>query len=180
MSDVELEYGSVSFLASELGRWDQLWSSGQRYEALALPFFSDERPLRGAAGLCDFRLCGRISRLLKSNRIAGELGEVTLYPPGPRLPFERLLLFGLGSQAMFDEAIARRGARNVLKVVEQLGLKRYAIVSPGRSTGCLPAKQALSLFLAEIDAQHCNHDLVVVEPSVGQKEAAVLARAGKR
>ena len=33
-------------------------------ETLVLPFFADERPLRGAAGLCDWRLCGRLSRLL--------------------------------------------------------------------------------------------------------------------
>jgi hypothetical protein len=59
---------SVSFLASDLGKWDSL---EQVPETLVLPFFADERPLRGAAGLCDWRLCGRLSRLLQSSSVAG-------------------------------------------------------------------------------------------------------------
>src|SRR5438874_9265009 len=70
---------TVSFLASDLAKWDQLEGAP---EALVLPFFSDERPLRGAAGLCDWRLCGRLSRLLASGRVQGQWGETTLYPPG--------------------------------------------------------------------------------------------------
>jgi hypothetical protein len=62
---------SVSFLASDLGKWDQLENAP---ETLVLPFFSDERPLRGAAGLCDWRLCGRLSRMLQAGRVAGQLG----------------------------------------------------------------------------------------------------------
>ena len=34
-------------------------------------FFSDERPLRGAAGRADWRLCGTISELLVSGRMRG-------------------------------------------------------------------------------------------------------------
>ena len=67
-------------------------------EALILTFFADERPLRGAAGLCDFRLCGRISRLLASGKVGGAWGETTLYPPlahgQAKLSFPQLLLFG--------------------------------------------------------------------------------------
>ena len=93
---------SVSFLASELGKWDQL---DKAPEALMLPFFADERPLRGAAGLCDWRLCGRLSRMLHAGRVRGAWGETTLYPPvvegALRLPFPRLVLFRvLGGGAM--------------------------------------------------------------------------------
>ena len=98
---------AVSFLASDLGKWDQLESAP---ETLVLPFFSDERPLRGAAGLCDWRLCGRLSRLLQAGRVGGQLGETTLYPPGKRLPFARLLLVGLGAADRFDEAAAKKAS----------------------------------------------------------------------
>jgi hypothetical protein len=170
----------VTFLASELSRWDQLGDSGQLPEALVLPFFSDERPLRGAAGLCDFRLCGRLSRLLLRQKVAGDLAEATLYPPGAQLPFSWLLLFGLGLQSMFDEATARHAGRRIIEVVERLGLKRYAIVPPGRSTGRLSARQALSIFLAEAAAGRSLQELVVVESTAGQKEAADLGRLGSR
>ena len=43
---------TIGFLAAELPRWDQLLrEEGARPEVLGLPFFEDERPLRGAAGL---------------------------------------------------------------------------------------------------------------------------------
>ncbi|HWE31423.1 MAG TPA: M17 family peptidase N-terminal domain-containing protein, partial [Polyangia bacterium] len=99
---------NVSFLASDLGKWD---AAENVPETLVLPFFVDERPLRGAAGLCDWRLCGRLSRLLQSSRVAGKWGEVTLYPPGKRLPFQRLLLVGLGAADRFDEKTAQDAAR---------------------------------------------------------------------
>src|SRR5689334_19641729 len=110
--------GSVAFLAADLQRWDQLDQLAP--EALVLPFFADERPLRGAAGLCDWRLCGRLSRLL-GGRVDGRFAETTLYPPGPRLPFARLLLFGLGPQARFDEDAAREAGRRIFTMMEKMG-----------------------------------------------------------
>ena len=161
---------TVSFLASDLGKWDQLEGAP---DALVLPFFSDERPLRGAAGLCDWRLCGRLSRLLASGRVHGKWGETTLYPPGRRLPFARLVLFGLGPADKFDERAATEAARLIGDKMKKLGAARYALVPPGRSTGRLSARRALEIFLSDSGAP----DVMVVESPAGQKEAAELARA---
>jgi hypothetical protein len=161
---------NVSFLASDLGKWDQLENAP---ETLVLPFFSDERPLRGAAGLCDWRLCGRLSRLLAAGRVAGKLGEATMYPPGRRLPFARLVLVGLGPADRFDERAATEAAKLIDGKMKKLGVARYALVPPGRSTGRLSARRALELYLAEAGAG----ELMVVESPAGQKEAAELARA---
>jgi hypothetical protein len=163
-----------SFLASELGKWDQL---DKAPEALILPFFEDERPLRGAAGLCDWRLCGRLSRLLSSGRVRGSWGETTLYPPVigglPRLPFARLVMFGLGPSERFDERVAREAAERIGHTVQQMNLQRYALVPPGRSTGRLSARRALELYL---EAARDGREIVIVESTAGQKEAAEVAR----
>ena len=116
-------------------------------ETLVLPFFADERPLRGAAGLCDWRLCGRLSRLLQSSRVAGKWGETTLYPPGKRLPLARLLLFGLGAADRFDEKAAHEASRVIAEKMTKLAAPRYALVPPGRSTGRLSARRALEIYL---------------------------------
>lgn len=178
----------VSFLPAELARWDQL-EEAQIPEALVLPFFSDERPLRGAAGLVDWRLCGRLSRMLKAGRVRGALGEATLYPPPStptrRVPFPRIVLFGLGAlertqdQAAVD-ALAERASRALADVIAGLGLERVAVVPPGRSTGRLGARRALELLLSALgapgrDRTSLRH-LVVVESAAGMKEAADLAR----
>jgi len=179
----------VSFLAAELTRWDQL-EGAQIPEALVLPFFSDERPLRGAAGLVDWRLCGRLSRMLKAGRVRGALGEATLYPPPStptrRIPFPRLVLFGLGPQGRGEEqatidALAERASRALADVVGGLGLERVAVVPPGRSTGRLGARRALELLLGALNAPVAGRatslrHVVVVESAAGMKEAADLAR----
>ena len=79
----------LSLLPLDLARWDEA-----PHDALLLPIFSDERPLRGAAGLADWRLCGRLTRLLKRSRLSGARGETLLLPPGRRLTFARIMLFG--------------------------------------------------------------------------------------
>jgi Cytosol aminopeptidase family, N-terminal domain len=162
---------AVSFLASDLGKWDQLESAP---ETLVLPFFSDERPLRGAAGLCDWRLCGRLSRMLQAGRVGGQLGEATLYPPGKRLPFARLLLVGLGAADRFDEAAAKKASAVIADRMRRLTRGRYALVPPGRSTGRLSARRALEIYL---EAAGGDGDLVIVESVAGQKEAAEVTRA---
>jgi Cytosol aminopeptidase family, N-terminal domain len=169
---------NVAFLASELGKWDQL---DKAPAALILPFFQDERPLRGAAGLCDWRLCGRLSRLLESGRVKGNWGETTLYPSGSRLPFGKLVLFGLGPSERFDEAAARDAGRKIAFVALRMNLARYALVPPGRSTGRLSARRALEIYLSSAappqKTERAEAELLVVESPAGQKEAAELARA---
>jgi hypothetical protein len=184
----------VGFLSADLTRWDQaLRETGVRPAVLGLPFFEDERPLRGAAGLCDWRLGGRLSRLLGAAgaaRVRGAFAERLLMPCGPRLPWERLVLFGLGSSAGFDEARARESARELLATLRQMLPARedggeppvVALVPPGRSVGALSARQALEVLLEEANAVFDREpvtaaaQLLIVESAAGQKEAAEVAR----
>ena len=46
---------ALSVLPLDLARWDE-----SARDCLVLPVFRDDRPLRGAAGLADWRLCGRL------------------------------------------------------------------------------------------------------------------------
>jgi hypothetical protein len=65
-------------------------------DALALFIGEGERPLRGLAGLCDWRMCGALSRVVQADWFQGHVGEVMLMPTAGRLPAPRLFLFGLG------------------------------------------------------------------------------------
>src|SRR5262245_1136662 len=115
----------IAFLAPELARWDALSEQpGGPPELVALPFFADERPLRGAAGLADWRLCGRLSRLAAAGKIDGTAGECTLLP-GMRLPFARLVLYGVGDSDRFDELRFKEAVRGLRRVVKELKASRY-------------------------------------------------------
>ena len=94
---------ALSVLPLDLARWDEA-----PRDCLVLPVFKDDRPLRGAAGLADWRLCGRLSRLIKANRATAEAGETLLLPPGRRLRFARVLWFGLGDAKGYSDERFRK------------------------------------------------------------------------
>ena len=72
----------------------------------------DERPLGGAAGFVDWRLCGQLSRLLVDGFFKGTRGESLLLPSNGRIGAPRLVVLGLGPGggnpdwgAMFNDAV---------------------------------------------------------------------------
>lgn len=84
----------VRFASPELANLDELDA-----EVLAAGVYEDVRPARGVAGLCDWRLGGRISRLMSTGFISGKLGEVVMIPGKPLLTLDKVVLIGLGPRA---------------------------------------------------------------------------------
>lgn len=99
-------------------------------EVAVAGFFRDQRPLRGGAGLADWRLCGWLSGLVGARRLSGEWGEAALVLTQARLLAPRLLLLGLGSQARFGPDAHREAARLALGRVLALGAGVAAIDLP--------------------------------------------------
>jgi len=165
----------VHFVAPELAKWDGTWG-----DILVLAFFHDERPLRGAAGIADWRLCGRLTRLIKSGKMAGRKGEVMLLPPAARrLTFPRLLLFGLGPSEGYDEARYREDVRRIRTIVNKAGFTRYALQPPGRASGLVAARRALELWLDQAKRDQLGADVTLIETPAGQKEMAeALKKSG--
>src|SRR4051812_22559472 len=127
----------IRFVPLDLARIDTL-----RFEAAALTLFDDERPLRGAAGLCDWRLLGRITRHIARGRIDGHSGEISLLPARPRLPFDKLVLFGLGARETFSLEMFQATVRTMLETLHRLKLRTFVIALPGRSAGVISAVDA--------------------------------------
>ena len=165
---------AIHVLAADLARWDET-----ERDALLLPFFADERPLRGAAGLADWRLCGRLSRLIKAGRASGARGETVMLPPGRRLRFRRLVLFGLGDSKGYDDERFRRDVRRVREVAAGAGMTDFALQAPGRATGLIGARRALELWLDEAgvvgDASKAA-DVTLIDDPAGSKDMAELLR----
>jgi len=160
----------IHFLATDLSKWD-----GAAADALVLTFFADERPLRGAAGLVDWRLCGRLSRLIKNGRLDGTANEVTLVPPaGARLPFPRIFVFGLGSSEGFDESRFKSTVARIRDVLHRAGISRYAIQPPGRALGLVAPRRAFELFRES--ALGDEDEVTLIETPSGQKEMSEAVR----
>ncbi|MEW5739258.1 MAG: M17 family peptidase N-terminal domain-containing protein [Myxococcota bacterium] len=65
-------------------------------EAICCFLSEDERPLSGAAGFLDWRLCGGLSRVLKAGFFNGAPGEKLLLPSSGQVPAPKIFAFGLG------------------------------------------------------------------------------------
>ena len=157
-------------MSLDRGRWDE---SGR--DCLVLPVFKDDRPVRGAAGLADWRLGGRLSRLIKADRASADAGETLLLPPGRRLRFARILWFGLGDAKGYSEARFQRDLTWILEVVAKAGVTDWAMQLPGRASGLIGARRALELML-ELDGV-ATRPLAVLENPTGQKDLAEVLRS---
>jgi hypothetical protein len=160
---------ALSVLPLDLARWDE-----SARDCLVLPVFRDDRPLRGAAGLADWRLCGRLSRLLKTQRATAEAGETMMLPPGRRLRFGRILWFGLGDAKGYSDDRLRKDLTWIAGVVKDAGVTDWAVQAPGRASGLIGARRAVEIILE--DAHLAQQPITLLEDPAGQKDIAELLR----
>ncbi len=152
-------------MAPDLRRFDELES-----EALALCFFEDERPLRREVGLVDWRLCGAVSRVLLRGRATGARGETILLPAQPRLPFEKVFLFGVGPTDAFDDAAVDGVVERMLTTLDRALVRSSVVSLPGRSTDRIAPEHAMMIFLGRA-ALHPEQDHVVIVDTLEAQRA---------
>jgi hypothetical protein len=160
---------ALSVLPLDLARWDE-----SARDCLVLPVFKDDRPLRGAAGLADWRLCGKLSRLVKASRATAEAGETLLLPPGRRLRFRRLMWFGLGDAKSYTDERFRKDLAWILDVVTKASVADWSLQMPGRASGLIGARRAIEIMLEE--PRFAEQPLTLLEDPSGQKDIAELLR----
>jgi len=124
--------------------------------------FRDERPLRGSAGRVDWRLCGRLSRLLREERWVGEVGEAALIPTQGGLRAPLLIAAGLGARATFDASRCRAAARDAVERARRLRASTLALVLLEAGAGAIALEARLEALLRG----------VLGAPSMGPKGSA--------
>jgi len=138
-------------------------------EVLVGTLAEGERPPRGIAGLVDWRLVGRLSHLVGRGFATGALGETLLVPGRPKLPFDKVLLFGAGAPRDFSELVFRFVIDKVLATLEGLKARTAVVELPGRHFGGIAPERAADILL-EMAAGRPEHDSwTLVEPLEAQK-----------
>jgi hypothetical protein len=151
----------VRFVAPDLRRLDEASA-----EIVACGIYKDERPLGGLAGLLDWRLAGRISRLAKESFLVGDGGELLALPARPRLPFDKALVVGLGMRRSFDQAGSKKALARILDALAGLHVKKALVEIPGRGDDAITPEQAADVLF---DAS-TNDAILVVERVDAQKK----------
>jgi leucyl aminopeptidase len=131
----------TSFLPIDLHRWDRSPAG----DALVVPVWTDIRPLRGAAGLLDWRLCGKLSQMLRDGRFTGATGEKLLLATN-RVVWQRVLAMGVGESSTFGEDGLRSAIDCCLETLRRLGTRSIAIAFPGRDIDLVRPDRALRAF----------------------------------
>jgi hypothetical protein len=141
-------------------------------EVLVCSFAKGERPPKGVAGLVDWRLVGRLSRLVAKGFVSGALGETLLVPGRPKLPFDKILLFGIGEEPDFSELVFRTVVGKILVTLEGLKARTAVVELPGRHLGAISPERAADILL-EMAAGRSEHDAwTLVEPLEAQRVIA--------
>jgi hypothetical protein len=164
----------LRFVAPDLRRLDEAEA-----EVVACGVFRDVRPLSGLAGLVDWRLAGKLSRLAKKGFLQGDVGELVVLPARPRLPFEKLLVFGLGPRAGFGDGTFRAVLERALDALAGLQVKSAILELPGRGAGAVDAERATETLFDLTDDDR-RDTLVLVEGGDGQARALATAAERRR
>jgi hypothetical protein len=157
----------LRFIGPDLAELDRVAA-----EVLVAALFRDERPPRGVAGLFDWRSAGRLSRLMHEGFATGELGEVLMTPAKPCFPFDKVIFFGAGNRAEFDDVVFSALVERILSTMEGLRTRSVVAQLPGRHLDVISAERAADILL-DGAADKPEHDVwTLVETTTAQKSIA--------
>jgi hypothetical protein len=165
----------IRFLPPELRRLDEA-----SVELCACTIWKDERPLHGFAGLLDWRLGGRLSALVQAGFVTGEDGEALLVPGKPHVPFEKVLVLGLGMRSGFGDSVFRRAVLHIARALEGMRVRRAVVELPGRGGNVIEPEQAITLTLECVGASPEHDAWWLVEDAASQKRVEQRAADERR
>src|SRR5687767_7138419 len=95
-------------------------------DSVALHLFEEKKQPRAVAGYVDWRLCGRLARLLLQEQFKGSIDETLLMPSLRRIGAERVFLIGLGDQQESRSRLEER-VEQAAGVLVDAGARRVAL-----------------------------------------------------
>jgi len=120
-------------------------------DLLVSGLFQDERPIKGTSGWVDWRLNGRISRLVMEKRLTGDWKETTLIPVRGRIAPRMILLLGLGRTREYSSIRLRELFVHLLETVKNLRASSLCLSLPsGEEGNGVDSGKLTELFLEAI------------------------------
>lgn len=126
-----------------------------------------ERPLQGFAGYADWRMCGAISRAIRSRLFEAGADEALLIPSGGRMAPARIFCFGLPEVPLGPEAFAA-AARRIAGALARAGSEAFATALPPIAGG--DSALAARLWLEASLARPVRRQVLLGEARTLQKD----------
>ena len=136
-------------------------------DSLCLFVAEDERPLRGASGFVDWRLCGALSRVLAQGFFVGAPDDWLLVPSKGRLPVQRIFVAGLGKSSQLNEATVNAMLQKAAQTFSKAKVAGVALELPG--AGSLDeASRVAALTTTFLPAFRGRHVAVLAEKGLSR------------
>lgn len=126
--------------------------------------YEDIRPLKGQAGLVDWRLNGYLSELIQKRRYQGSLGEALLMPSQGRIAAQELMILGLGSQAQIHEPDIPRFVSLILDKVLQKKNTSLSLSLSDLARGMFEWRNTVRLFVSMLSGREEDFQISLIEP----------------
>jgi len=143
-------------------------------DAIAV-FVGPERPLQGFAGFADWRLCGAISRAIRSGVFGGAEDEALLLPSGGRIHPPRVFCFGLPAAVPLPPDAFLRASRQACEAMGRAGNDSFATVMPPLDGDLALASR---LWLEASLVRPVRRQVLLGEARALQRELAAARTAG--
>lgn len=113
------------------------------FEAVCCFISEDERPLSGAAGFVDWRLCGEFSRVLKTGFFTGTPGDKLLLPTESRVPARKLFAVGLGKTSSITALGLEHALSSAATMLTRAQIESVALAFPSLPGAVASAREEL-------------------------------------
>jgi hypothetical protein len=99
-------------------------------DALCVFVTEDDRPLQGAAGYLDWRMCGSLSRVLLAGFFKGDRGEQLLMPTSGGVSAVKLFAVGAGPSKTLDASTLGLLLESSALMLKRAGVSSVALSLP--------------------------------------------------
>lgn len=126
--------------------------------------YQDVRPLKGQAGLLDWRLNGYLSELILENRFQGELGEALLMPSQHRVGVSEILILGLGEARRVEN---QNLPNYVALILEKLLKKKntsFCLSLSDLAGSMFEWRNTVRLFVSMLSGKDEGYQIALLEP----------------
>ncbi|BCA79803.1 M17 family peptidase N-terminal domain-containing protein [Desulfuromonas sp. AOP6] len=118
-------------------------------EVIVAFIFEDQQPIRGAAALLDWRLCGLLTQNLLEGFMRGEAGQRLVVMGDHRVNADWVMFFGAGRFQTLDTKKMEDLVRQVLDILKRAGFRRVALaITPPTKVSRTALQGTIEAYLA--------------------------------
>ncbi len=125
--------------------------------------YADERPLKGNAGLVDWRLNGKLSHFILDSKFTGNDGESLLMPTRGRIDANELLVYGVGNKGVINDHSLPSLLSKIVEKILLKGNSSFCLSISDVVPGMFEWRNAVRLFMSMLSGQKKDLQIFLAE-----------------